>query len=158
MGSPQPECLVLQKIWSGLAVVVVLVPRAAAQSASDSAAIKQTALDYIEGYYEGNADRMAKAVHGELAKRIVVRDPQRTHEFLRGMGATELIEATRAGGGSKMPADRRRKDLTILDISYGKAASVKIVAAEWVDYLHEAKVDGQWKIINVLWERTPQTQ
>jgi hypothetical protein len=136
-----------------LALLAVGVPRASAQTAADSAAIRQTALDYIEGWYEGNADRMARAVHGELAKRIVVRDPRRPHEFVAQMGATALIEGTRAGGGTK--TEPKRKELTILDISYGKAASVKVVATEWVDYLHEAKVDGQWKIINVLWERTP---
>lgn len=144
------SCLALMAMW---------VPRATAQTAGDSSAIRQTALDYIEGFYEGNADRMAKAVHGELAKRIVMRDPQRfPREFVHEMGATELIEATRAGSGTKIPADRRRKDVNILDVSYGKAASVKIIASDWVDYLHEAKVDGQWKIINVLWERTPSSQ
>jgi hypothetical protein len=29
---------------------------------------------------------------------------------------------------------------------------VKIVASGWVDYLEEVKFDGQWKILNVLWE------
>lgn len=136
-----------------LALLTASVPRAMAQTAADSAGIRRTALDYIEGWYEGNADRMARAVHGELAKRIVVRDPKRPHEFVGQMGATALIEGTRAGGGTK--TEPKRKELTILDISYGKAASVKVVATDWVDYLHEAKVDGQWKIINVLWERTP---
>src|SRR5262245_35501356 len=108
---------VTRRILTGLSFLALLVPRVAAQTTADSTARRQTALDYIEGYYEGNADRMARAVHGELAKRIVIRDPQRAHEFVREMGATELIEATRAGGGSKMPADRKRKDVTILDIS-----------------------------------------
>lgn len=138
-----------------LALAVLPQRSARAQSAADSSAIRQTALDYIEGYYTANADRMARAVHGELAKRIVVRDTTRPREFVRDMGATELIEGTRNGGGSKIPLPRQRKDVTILDISYGKAASVKIIASDWVDYLHEAKVDGQWRIVNVLWERTP---
>ena len=143
------------KVLSSLALLALLVSRASAQSAADSAGIRETALNYIEGWYEGNADRMAKAVHAELAKRIVARDPGRPHEFIHNMGATELTEVTRMGPGKKTPPDKRRKDLTILDISYGKAASVKVVAAEWVDYLHVAKVDGAWKIINVLWEKTP---
>ncbi len=40
-------------------------------SDADKAAIKQTALDYIEGWYEGNAERMERALHPDLAKRIV---------------------------------------------------------------------------------------
>jgi hypothetical protein len=66
-----------------------------------------------------------------------------------------LIEGTRAGGGSQTPVDKRKMDVSILDISYGKAAAVKIVATGWVDYLQVAKIDGQWKIVNVLWEQTP---
>ena len=45
-------------------------------------------------------------------------------------------------------------DVTILVI-YGGMASVKIVAGVWVDYMHIAKVDGDWKIVNVLWEMSP---
>ena len=44
-----------------LALTVLSAAPAAAQSAADSAAIRATALDYIEGWYEGNADRMARA-------------------------------------------------------------------------------------------------
>jgi hypothetical protein len=30
-------------------------------------------------------------------------------------------------------------------------ASVKVVSAEYIDYLQLGKVDGQWVIINILW-------
>jgi hypothetical protein len=42
----------------------------------------------------------------------------------------------------------------ILDI-YGNAASVRVQAATWVDYLHVAKSNGRWVIVNVLWELEP---
>ena len=42
-----------------------------AQSAADTAAIRAAALDYIEGWYAGNAGRMERAVHPDLAKRIM---------------------------------------------------------------------------------------
>jgi ketosteroid isomerase-like protein len=132
-----------------------LTPVATAQTRADSAAVRQAALDYIEGWYDGDAERMARAVHPELAKRIVVRNPRYTHEPLAGQGASVLTQNTAAGGGRETPAARRRKDVTILDIAWGRAASVKIVASDWVDYLHLARVDGAWKIINVLWEQTP---
>ena len=31
-------------------------------------------------------------------------------------------------------------------------ASVKIVSDRFVDYLHLAQLDGQWTIINALWD------
>jgi hypothetical protein len=50
---------------------------------------------------------------------------------------------------------QRRTDVRILDI-FGNTASVRIDADSWVDYLHVAKWNGRWVIINVLWELRPQ--
>jgi hypothetical protein len=33
-----------------------------------------------------------------------------------------------------------------------------VEAANWIDYLHLAKWDGEWKIINVLWELKPKEE
>jgi hypothetical protein len=124
------------------------------QSAADSSGIRQAALDYIEGWYEGNGGRMERAVHPELAKRIVGgNEPGRSQ--LGQMGAMTLVQSTRDGGGKETPAGERRKDVTILDI-YGNAASATIYASAWVDYLHLAKWNGRWVIVNVLWELHPQ--
>jgi hypothetical protein len=133
--------------------LVARVPAAGAQSAADSSAIRQTALDYIEGYYEGNAERMERAVHPDLAKRIVMTNEQGRNQ-LQQMSAMGLVTATKMGGGTKIPVADRHKDVTILDI-YQNAASAKIYASGWVDYLHLAKWYGQWKIVNVLWELHP---
>lgn len=127
-----------------------------AQSAADSAGIRQAALDYIEGYYEGNADRMTRAVHPELAKRIVNVD-ERGRYRLGQMSAMTLVEGTRAGGGRDTPEAERRKDVTIFDI-YQNSASAKIYASGWVDYLHLAKWNGRWVIVNVLWELHPRSR
>ena len=124
-----------------------------AQTAADSAAIRRTALDYIEGWYEGNADRMARAVHPELAKRIV-RTNDAGQSRLDNQSAMTLVNGTRAGGGRRTPVERQQKDVTILDI-YRNAASVKVVASDWVDYLQVAKYNGAWQIVNVLWELKP---
>jgi len=133
--------------------MVLLALLLVTQTAADSSGIRQAALDYIEGYYEGNAERMARAVHPELAKRIVNVD-ERGRYRLGQMSAMTLVEGTRAGGGKDTPAAERRKDVTIYDI-YQNAASAKIYASGWVDYLHLAKWNGRWVIINVLWELHP---
>jgi hypothetical protein len=128
---------------------------ARAQSAADSAAIRATALDYAEGWYEGNADRMARSLHPELVKRILVRDTTTGKTMVQGMGASVLVNSTRHGYGKETPKERQQKDVTILDI-FGNAASAKAVMADWVDYMQLGKVDGRWVIVNVLWERKPQ--
>lgn len=120
----------------------------------DAAAIKAAALDYIEGWYEGNPDRMSRAVHPELQKRIVITDGGVSR--IENMGASKLVANVRAGGGTKTPLDKRKKDVVILD-RFQNAASVKVVASDWVDYLHVARVDGRWVIVNVLWELNSKT-
>jgi len=71
---------------------LILAAPLSAQTAADSSAIRAAALDYIEGWYEGDA---------------------------------------------------------------GRAASVRVDATGWIDYMHLAEVDGRWVIINVLWETRP---
>ncbi|MFO7587810.1 MAG: nuclear transport factor 2 family protein [Gemmatimonadota bacterium] len=125
---------------------------AVAQTAADSAAIVATALDYIDGYYTSDDARMERALHPELAKRIVVtRDGE---SRLQNMTAEQLVEATAGGGAGQIPQEARREDVEILDI-YRNAASVRIDAGPWVDYLHVARWNGEWKIVNVLWELAP---
>jgi hypothetical protein len=142
------------KTWiMTLALASTVLRPAMAQSAADSAAIKATALDYIEGYYEGNGERMERALHPELAKRIV-RTNEQGRSQLGQMSAMSLVQGTRAGGGKDTPVANQRKDVKILDI-YRNAASARIDASDWVDYLHLAKWNGRWVIVNVLWELHP---
>ena len=138
-----------------IAALIALGPApSVAQTPADSAAIRQAALDYIEGYYEGDAARMERALHPELAKRILRVDPQ-GRSFVSNMGASQLVAGTRDGGGRDVPAAVRRTDVTILDI-FRNAASARIDAGGWIDYLHLAKADGRWVIVNVLWEIRPE--
>jgi hypothetical protein len=139
----------------GLSLALLVVPIAAhAQTAADSFSIRATALDYVEGWYEGNPERMGRALHPELVKRIVASDTATKRSVLENMGASALVNGTRHGWGKQTPKGRQQKDVTILDV-FGNAASVKAVMADWIDYMHMAKVDGRWVIVNVLWEMKP---
>jgi hypothetical protein len=138
-------------ILSVAVAFAVHAPRAYAQTAADSSAIRQTALDYIEGWYEGNAERMERALHPELAKRIVNIDPRNGRNSLGQQSAMTLVLSTRRGGGKETPPAQQRKDVRILDI-FGNTASVRVDAGSWIDYMHIAKWNGRWVIVNVLWE------
>jgi hypothetical protein len=146
----------IRRLSYALAFAATLALPAAShgQSAADSAAIRSTALDYIEGWYTANAERMERALHPDLAKRIINTNP-RGRNVLGHQSAMTLVQNTRAGGGRETPVAQRRTDVRILDI-FGNTASVRIDADSWVDYLHVAKWNGRWVIINVLWELRPQ--
>jgi Putative lumazine-binding len=135
-----------------LALALQAAP-AQGQSAADSAAIRETAMDYMQGWYTGNVERMSRSLHPDLAKRIVNTDSSGASR-LGHMGADRLIEGTRRGFGTDAPADKRQSDVAILDI-FGNTASVRATMQEWIDYMHMGKVNGRWVIINVLWEMKP---
>jgi hypothetical protein len=143
----------MRPLIAPLLAAACLVAPLSAQSAADSAAIRRAALDYVEGWYEANGDRMERALHPELAKRIVITDSA-GRSRLDQMGASRLVWGTRSGGGKNTPSDRQQKDVVILDI-FGGSASVRATMSGWVDYMHLARWNGQWKIVNVLWELKP---
>jgi hypothetical protein len=110
-------------------------------------AVKATALDYIDGWYTGDADRMERALHPQLIKRIQRERPD-GQLALEQMGPAQLVSATNQGIGKADPAPR--SDVGVPDV-FGRAASVRIDAGQWVDFLHLTKTQEGWKIVNVLW-------
>src|SRR5215207_10240209 len=144
----------MKKLFLLFSLTLLLAPAAAfAQSDPERDAIKRTALNYAEGWYEGNADKMESALHPDLAKRIV-RNNDRGQSGLGQMSAMSLVQGTRSGSGKQTPAAEQQKDVTILDM-IGGAATVKLEMRDWVDYMHVGKFNGKWVIINVLWELKP---
>ncbi len=145
----------MRKLMMVLAFALLWPAAALAQAGSDDrAAIRATALDYIEGWYTNDPARMERALHPMLAKRRLAIDPA-GKASIDEMGAARLVEATRPPPGSTpRPLGNRRRDVAILEV-FGNAATVKIDADDWVDYLHLVKVNGSWKILNVLWETRP---
>jgi hypothetical protein len=123
-------------------------------STDDIPAIRQTALDYIEGFYDGDAARMERSLHSELAKRIAHPDPVSGRSHLAEMSALALIGFTRDKAARPTPKEQQQKDITVFEVT-GNAASARIVASTWVDYLHLSKFNGRWVIVNVLWEMKP---
>ena len=124
--------------------------RLLAQTASDSAAIRAAALDYIEGWYDADPTRMERALHPHLVKRFL--EPRADGGVqLTETTALELVQQVRGGGGSATPDSLRRYDVRILDV-FQDVASVRVDAHGWIDYMHLAQVGGGWRIVNVLWE------
>ncbi len=142
----------MKSLLAGLFSISVLAQAPPLDQATRQA-IQATALDYIEGWYDGDAARMQRALHPDLAKRVVMPTPDGRGRF-EHMGAEKLVALTKAGYGRQTPKDRQQKDVQILDV-YGNAATVKVTATDWIDYLHVSRIEGRWVIVNVLWEMKP---
>lgn len=128
-----------------------------APSTSEHEALKKTALDYVEGWYNGDATRMERALHPDLAKRVLSVDPRSNKGRVEHMSAMTLVQATRKRADKPTPENERTAKVAVLDV-YGNAACVRADMHEWIDYLHMVKMGGEWKIVNVLWELTPETK
>ena len=114
--------------------------------------ITNVVRDYIESCYDGDPERMARSLHPALVKRTVMPHEVTNRPMIRATSATQLIENIRGLGerGHVTPRNERRFDLSILDI-FDDVATVKVYADYWLDYIHLIKIDGSWKILNVLW-------
>lgn len=139
-------------IFVFLLMAVAAIP-AIGQTDADREAIKRTALNYAEGWYEGNAEKMESALSPDLAKRIANTNAQ-GRSSLGQMTAMTLVQATRGGSGKQTAKVDQQKDVTILD-AMSNSATVKLEMHEWVDYMHIGKMNGKWVIVNVLWEMKP---
>lgn len=117
----------------------------------DAASIHAAAMDYAEGWYEGDPVRMDRALHPSFVKRTITKDG--TGSWTAGRTATRdlMVQWTREGEGTVWTGEKSY-DLQILDV-FRDIATVRCVTAEYVDYLHVARFgsDG-WKIVNVLWQ------
>lgn len=116
---------------------------------ADKAAIMETVLNYADGYYEGSADRMARAVHPLLSKRALMPAQEGGPSRLSTMNSEMLIEIARAGRG-KLPPEQRGVKAEVLDIS-GNIATARVFTVQFNDYLHLMRTENGWRILNVLW-------
>jgi len=83
-----------------------------------------------------------------LAKRGIDYGPDAARTGLHHLDAEYMVAS--AGRGPRRQF-ARKCDITILDLA-DNIASVKVVSEPFVDYLHLAKLDGKWSIVNVLYE------
>ena len=117
------------------------------------AAIEATCFDYVDGQLEGNPERVARALHPDLAKRMVIGDTPYERLGLRRMGKEELVGLTRQGA-LKTPREQWDRSCKVLDVS-GNAASVRLETPWFVDYFHMGRFDDRWIIVNALWYSKP---
>ena len=112
-------------------------------------AVRSVVMDYVEGWFEGDADRMERALHPELVKRcrgIEGDDP----DALETLSARDMIAATADGEGRREDAADRRIEIRIDHLS-GGVASVQCFCHRYVDLLHLIDMPEGWKIVNAAW-------
>ena len=126
----------------------------AAQQRADRAAVEQAALDYVEALYNADPTRIERSVHPQLTKRGFWRDnATRPWGAQETMTYEQLVALTKTWNADKK-RDTSIKKVDVFDV-LDQTATAKVTAMWGVDYLHLAKYDGRWKIINIVWQAHP---
>lgn len=112
----------------------------------DRAAVRAAVLDYFEGWFEADAERMRRALHPALAKRSRAQDPGRT-PAVASLTAEQMVAWTAAGHGRQRTGPI---DVRIDEIS-GPIAAVTVHSASYVEYLHLVETPDGWQVVNSLW-------
>jgi putative lumazine-binding protein len=115
----------------------------------DAAAIRATVLDYFEGWFDGDPERMDRALHPGLAKHAIGQDAARSDE-LDELTKDDMVEATSRGLGRSRDLPDRQLRIDIASVS-GDMANVVAHSAIYVEYLLLARTADGWKITNALW-------
>jgi hypothetical protein len=136
-----------------MAAVVSLAPASRAQSAEDREAVRQAALDYVEGIYNVQPERIQRSVHPTLVKRGFYKRDATAPYAETPMTYEQLVKL--AGSWNKEGTrDTKVKDVTVLDV-LDQTAAAKVTASWGVDYLLLGKYEGNWKIVQILWQSPP---
>ncbi|KRD31944.1 MULTISPECIES: nuclear transport factor 2 family protein [unclassified Lysobacter] len=136
-----------------IAAAAAVVPGPTNIDPATRAAIEATCFDYADGQLAGDPDRVARALHPDLAKRAVIGDTPYERLGLRRMSKEELVGLTR-NGALKTPKERWDRSCRVLDVT-GNAASVRLETPWFVDYFHMGKFEERWIIVNALWYPKP---
>jgi hypothetical protein len=113
-------------------------------AAEDVDAVRAAALDYVEGWFDGDGARMQRALHPELVKR------DRDQGIVRTLSAQRMIDLTVDGEGRREDADDRQIEIEIDHVS-GDIASVTCLCHLYVDLLQLIRVGDEWRIVNAVW-------
>ena len=134
-----------------LALSVAVLAWGSTTSSNEKAAVTAVAQNYMDAYYTADAARMQKALHPDFHKRTLQMVNGHT-EISEDTGES-MVKGVRLGSGKEIPIAERVQKIEVLDV-YRDAASVKVVTGRWIDYMHLSKLNGEWRVLDVVLQYT----
>jgi len=138
------------------AAVVAVVPPALSytRAAQDRDAVRMAALDYVEGIYNVQPERIQRSVHTNLVKRGFYKKDAATAYVEMPMTFEQLVTLTK-NWNKDGKRDTSIKNVEVLDV-LDQTAVAKVTASWGVDYMLLGKFEGTWQITQILWQSPPQ--
>lgn len=128
-------------------------PASAQTRDADREAVRLAALDYVEGVYNVQPDRIERSVHTSLVKRGFYKDSAAAPYKESPMTYEQLVRL--AGNWNKEgKRDTSIKEVAVLEV-LDQTAVAKVTASWGIDYMLLAKYGDRWKITQILWQSHP---
>lgn len=140
--------------FTAAALLLAALPASlSGQSAEDRAGVERAALDYLEGFYEGDPAKIRRGVHPDVLKfGFAMRNG--AYQRIPMSFDQMLAFADNVRESGQFPDDDAPKEVELLDV-LDQTAVAKVYAWWGSDYLSMAKYEGAWKIVQVLWQSPP---
>jgi Putative lumazine-binding len=134
---------------------ITLPARAQQASPSDRDAVRRAALDYLEGFYEGDSTKIVRSVRPDVRKVGYYTEQPSPKYLSEEMSFQAMIDYANnfRKRGRSTPATAPR-EVSVGEVN-DQTATAKVVAWWGIDYLQLAKYDGKWMIVNVMWQSPP---
>lgn len=134
-----------------LALTAVHAPEA--QTSADREAVRSAALDYVEGVYNVQPERIKRSVHPSLDKRGFSKRSAGGAYAETTMTFDQLVNLA-ANWNKEGKRDTTVKKVEVLDV-LDQTAVAKVTASWGVDYMLLGKYGEQWQIQQILWQSPP---
>ena len=135
-----------------IVVFALFAPLSASAQSDDHAAVRQAALDYVTALYESRPELIERSVSADLTKHGFMRQADGTYRRSQ-MTFAELLDLAKNWNA------RRTRDISIKEVTVGEVSdqtATATVRASWgIDYMQLARIDGHWKILNIVWQTHP---
>ena len=140
-------------IVSVLVLSLAAAGTAGAQTPADREAVRNAALDYVEGVYNVQPERIKRSVHPSLVKRGFYKRASDAPYTESPMTFDQLVNLA-ATWNKEGKRDTSIKKVEVLDV-LDKTAVAKVTASWGVDYMLLGKYGEQWQIQQILWQSPP---
>jgi hypothetical protein len=126
-------------------------PDWATPDAADVAAVRRTVEDYFLGWFDGDAERMRRALHPRLVKRSYRSRDGQPAALSPIVTAQQMIGATAQGEGRR--SDDRQIDVVVDDI-HDSIATARVSSVPFREYVLLVRTSDGWRIVDTLWTPT----
>jgi hypothetical protein len=114
---------------------------------ADVEAVAAVVTEYAQAWFAGDGDRIRVVLHPELAKRRA-EAPGAASLDLHEDPVDALVADTASGEGTVFEPVQ---EVTVLDV-YRDIATAMFTCEPFREYVHLARFDGRWLIVNTLYQ------